>query len=89
MCSIHKGINIEMRYFDIEKFPRYDILSNEISRYFQNIEILPSTTARIQICESQSLIEGYFQGENFHNFQESSSILDDFSLVLLTIHDDS
>ena len=31
-----------MRYFDIEKFPRYDILSNEILRYFQNIEILPS-----------------------------------------------
>ena len=37
-------INIEIRYFDIKKFPRYNILSNEISRYFQNIEILPSTT---------------------------------------------
>ena len=36
-------INIEIRYFDIKKFPRYNILSNKISRYFQNIEILPST----------------------------------------------
>ena len=37
-------INIEIRYFDIQEYPRYDILSNEISRYSQNIEILPSTT---------------------------------------------
>ena len=34
-----------MRYFNIEKFPQYDISSNKISRYFQNIEILPSTRA--------------------------------------------
>ena len=37
-------INIEIRYFDMEEYPRYDVLSNEISRYSQNIEILPSTT---------------------------------------------
>ena len=36
---------MEARYFDIKKFPRYDVLSNKISRYFQNIEILPSTTS--------------------------------------------
>ena len=40
-----------MRYFDIEKFPRYDILSNEISRYFQNIEILLSTNRIAQNFE--------------------------------------
>ena len=37
-------INIKIRYFDIQEYPRYDILFNEISQYSQNIELLPSTT---------------------------------------------
>ena len=41
-----------MRSFDIEKFPRYDLLSNEISRYFQNIEVLPSTNLNLYIKEA-------------------------------------
>ena len=36
-------INIEIQYLDIQECPWYNILFNEISRYSQNIEILPST----------------------------------------------
>ena len=41
--------NIEIRYFDIQEYPQYHILSNEISQYSQNIEILPSTSWQLTV----------------------------------------
>ena len=49
MCSIHKDDKYDN--FNIEKFPRYDILSNKIS---QNIEILPSTTDKQTYTQRQT-----------------------------------
>ena len=54
-------INIEIQYFNIKKFPRYNILSNEISRYFQNIEILPSTTPEKPSSKGYDALVGALQ----------------------------
>ena len=46
---MHKDKIIEIRCFDIKKSPQYDILSNKISQYFQNVEILHSPRSIVLI----------------------------------------